>query len=94
MVKIIDHEAVHNAFSSNLLLPHIFMFKYSRRPVLPRGVRYIQNKTKQNKTKRKIVVLHILIFTFLDMRQEDERFWILFLQAFPEINLLLLSTWK
>jgi hypothetical protein len=42
---------------------------------------YIQSIMSENqfhthtKTTSKIIVLYILIFTFLDSRQEDERFW-------------------
>jgi hypothetical protein len=37
--------------------------------------------------------LHILIFTFLDSRREDKRFWTAWKQAFPEFSLLLISSW-
>jgi hypothetical protein len=37
------------------------------------------------------IVLHILIVTFLDRRQD--RFWTEWQQAFPEFNQLLIYSW-
>jgi len=42
----------------------------------------------------KIIVLYILIFTFfLDNIWEDKRFWTKWIKTFPELNLLLISSW-
>jgi hypothetical protein len=42
-------------------------------------------------TKRKIIVLHILIFKFLDIKLEHKRFCTTRQQAFPDFKLLLIS---
>jgi hypothetical protein len=42
------------------------------------------------KTADKIIVLYILIFTFIHVRREDRRFWTVWKEAFPELNLLLI----
>ena len=42
---------------------------------------------------QKIIVLYILIFTFFDNIWEDKRFWTKWIKAFPELNLLLVSSW-
>jgi hypothetical protein len=42
----------------------------------------------------KITVLYILIFTlFFCNIWEDKRFWTKWIKAFPELNLLLISSW-
>jgi len=45
------------------------------------------------KTIGKIIVLYILIFKILDSRLEDKRFCTEWYQAFPDFNLLLISSW-
>ena len=44
------------------------------------------------KTTGKITVLYILIFKFLDSNLEDKRFCTEWYQAFPDLNLLLISS--
>jgi len=44
------------------------------------------------KTTGKIIFLYILIFKFLDNNLEDERFCTEWKQAFPDLNLLLISS--
>ena len=44
------------------------------------------------KTTRKIIVLYILIFKFFDSNMEDRRFCTEWQQAFPGLNLLLISS--
>jgi hypothetical protein len=41
----------------------------------------------------KTVVLYISIFIFLSSKLEDKRFYTEWLQAFPDFNLLLISSW-
>ena len=45
------------------------------------------------KTTGKNIVLYILIFTVLDSKLEDKRFCTEWQQAFPDFNLLLISSW-
>ena len=45
------------------------------------------------KTTSKIIILCILIFKFLYNKPEDKRFYIEWYQAFPDFNLLLISSW-
>jgi hypothetical protein len=47
----------------------------------------------QYKTTDKIIRLYILIFKYLERRQEDKRLWTEWYQEFPEFNLLLISSW-
>ena len=44
------------------------------------------------KTTGKIIVLYILIFKFPDSNLEDKRFCTEWYQAFPDLNLLLISS--
>jgi hypothetical protein len=44
-------------------------------------------------TTGKIIFLYILIFKFLDSKLEDKRFCTEWQQAFPDFNLLLISSW-
>ena len=45
------------------------------------------------KTTGKMIVLYILISTFLCIKLEDKRFCTKWYQAFPDISLLLISSW-
>ena len=45
------------------------------------------------KTTEKIIVLYILIFIFLGSKLETKRFCTKWYQAFPDLNLLLISSW-
>jgi hypothetical protein len=45
------------------------------------------------KTTGKIMVLYILILEFLERRWEEKSFWTEWQQAFPELNVLLMSLW-
>jgi hypothetical protein len=46
------------------------------------------------RTPGNIIVLYILTFTLLDSKLEDKRFCTEWWQAFPDFNLLLISSWK
>jgi hypothetical protein len=45
------------------------------------------------KTRNKITDFYTLIFQLTERRMEDERFLIERYQEFPELNLLLISSW-
>jgi hypothetical protein len=46
------------------------------------------------RTTAKIIFLYILMFKFFDSRWEDRRLWTEWYQAWPEFNLLLISSWN
>ena len=56
--------------------------------LLPEGADRVLHSYK---TAGKIMLPYVLSFIWLGNKQEDKRFWIKWLQAFPEFNLLLIS---
>ena len=73
----------------------LYTFRRSFRPSL--SLRSSLNISVQvshrHKTTGKIIFLYILILKFLDSSLEDKRFCTEWLQAFTDINLLLISSW-
>ena len=68
--------------------PQHHVLKYSQLPFLQQCQR---PSFTPYKTTSKIILLYILIFKFLDSNLEDKKFCTEWQQAFPDLNLLLIS---
>jgi len=74
------------------------MPKYStQHPILkypqPKFLFNVSDQVSHPYKTDKIIVLYIVIFKFLDSKLEDKRFCTEWWQAFPDFNLLLISSW-
>ena len=76
-------------FSSNILLSTLFSNTLS----LSSSFIVSDLVAQPYKTTGKIIVLYSLIFKILDSKLKDKRFCTERQQAFPDFNLLLISTW-
>jgi hypothetical protein len=91
-------EAPHYAVLSNLLSFYPSSIQIFSTPSSRTASVYVPSLMSETtfhtyKTTGTIIVLHILIFMFLDSRWEDKRFRTEWLQALPEYSLLLISSW-
>ena len=60
---------------------------------IPENLQYSQDQDSHSyKTTGEIIFLYISIFTFLDSKLQDKRFFTKWQQASPEFNLLLISS--
>jgi hypothetical protein len=83
-MQFLQHHNISSLFVPNILLSTLFSNTLSQCSSLNvRGQISHPNKTASN-----FIILHILIFAFLDIRREDRRFRAEWKQAFPEFNLL------
>jgi len=79
--------------TSSLLGPNIFPSTLSSNTLSLRSTVNVSDQVSHPyKTTGKILFLYILIFTFMDSKLEDQRFCTEWQQAFPECNLLLISS--
>jgi hypothetical protein len=66
---------------------------YSHHHVLKHSILSVRYKVLRTyRTKGKIIISYILIFTFLDNRREDKKLWTEWYQALLEFSLLLISS--
>jgi len=79
--------SLHSPVTSSLLDLNIL-----QHPQLHSSLNVSDQVSHPYKTTGKFI-MYILIFKFLDSKLEDKRFCIEWLQAFPDFNLLLISSW-
>ena len=97
-VRSTNHEALHYAlFSSLLLLPFSLTEYFLKHPVLEHPQHTFSLNVRDQvshpyNTTGKIIVLYILAFFFLGSRQEHKSFCTKCYQAFPEFLMVLMSS--
>jgi len=72
----------------NVLLNTLFSYTLSLRSSLN-----VSDQVSHSYITGKIIVPYILSFKFVDSKLEDKRFYIERRQGFPDLNLLLISSW-
>jgi hypothetical protein len=80
--------------TSSLLGPNVFLStlsSYTHNPYSSLSVR--DQVSRPYKTTCKVISFHILIFKLLEKIREDETLWTEWQEAFPECNLVLISSW-
>jgi hypothetical protein len=81
-------------FASSLLSPNIFLRSQFSGTLSLRCYLTVRDEVSQScKTAGKIIFLYILKFTLFKSKREDRSFLTAWQQAFPELNLLLTSSW-
>ena len=84
---------LHSPVTSSLLGPNVFLNTlFSNTLSFLSSCSVKDQVSHPYKTTGKITVLYILIFKFLDSNLEDKRFYTEWQQAFPDFNLLLISS--
>jgi hypothetical protein len=85
---------LHSFVTSSLLCPNILLYTlFSNILSLIFSLNVSDQVSHPYKTTVKIIVLYILTFRFFDNTLEDKRFCTECLQAFPDFNRLLISSW-
>ena len=85
---------LHSSVTSSLLVPHILLSTlFSNILNLRSSLNVSDHVSHPHKPTGKIIVLYFLIFTFLNSKLVDKRFCTEWKQAFPDFNLLLISSW-
>ena len=98
LVRSTDHKAPHYLVFSihitSLLGPNILLNTlFSDSPSLCSSPSVSDQVSHLYKRTCKIIVLYILICKFLDIKLADKRFCTEWWQAFPDFNLVLISSW-
>jgi len=85
---------LHSLVTSSFLDPNILLNTLFSNTLSLCSFHNVRDQVSHpHKTTNKITVLYISIFKSLDSKLEDKRFCTEWQQAFPDFNLLLISTW-
>jgi len=84
---------IHSLVTSSLLRPNVLLSTLFSDTLSLRSSNNVSDQVSHPyKTTSKIIFLYISVFKFLDIKLDDRRFYTEKQQAFPDFNLLLLSS--